>query len=263
MGQTPEEASTRFVEHVSAPPLGTRLARWNDGLCLSMRGGFPAALAQGLIDRIAMRAVELDIDVEGPGCRPNVFLYAGNDGAQLAQNLMARDPKLFQKHMHFGQDLGREALNTFLTSDAPVRWWQVTFPIVPSTGFVISDPPGDDPQTIAVHGASRVRSNIRYDLAWSVVVIETPQMRGVSLDALSDYVAMVVLAQIDPSADMRGYDSILNLFVPGNEQRVASQWDLDYLTALYRTSPDLMSPDQQTRWVAQRLARERREDEQP
>jgi hypothetical protein len=257
VGQTIEAATVEYVDQVAAPPQGTRLARWNDGLCLSVRSGLPADIAIGLIDRIAERAVAVGVDVQGPGCRPNVFIFATNNGPELAQSLMTRDPKLFYQHMHFGQDLGRDALEQFRTSDAAVRWWQVTFPVVPSTGYVMVDPPGDDPQTIAVHSASRLRSNIRYDLAWTLVVMEVPQLHGVSLDSLSDYLAMVILAQIDPNADTAAYDTILNLFEPGNTQLTASQWDLDYLAALYGVSPELMSPDQQVRGVVRRMIRDR------
>ena len=51
--------------------------------------------------------------------------------------------------------------------------------------------------------------------------------------ALTDYVAMVVLAQIDPRADFSQQPSILSLFETPTAVGGLTDWDRDYLQAVY------------------------------
>jgi hypothetical protein len=68
-----------------------------------------------------------------------------------------------------------------------------------------------------------------------------------------DYVALVSLAQIDPTAGADGYDTILNVFdTPQSTQTGLTAWDDAFLRALYRARDATAS--RQTSDIARRLA---------
>ncbi|HYD72498.1 MAG TPA: hypothetical protein VEF55_05135, partial [Candidatus Binatia bacterium] len=67
-------------------PTRTRspMPRWYKPLCLGVVG-MQAAQAQVLNDRIGELAQAVRLDVEGPGCRPNVLIHFTHDAAGLAR----------------------------------------------------------------------------------------------------------------------------------------------------------------------------------
>lgn len=68
-GRRLEEAARAFTEAVGEPPRGTRLARWNAPVCISVTN-MRAEYGQFLIDRIAANALDAGVDVQGPGASP-------------------------------------------------------------------------------------------------------------------------------------------------------------------------------------------------
>jgi hypothetical protein len=67
----------------------------------------------------------------------------------------------------------------------------------------------------------------------TLVVIDVNEAGAVPLDAVGDYVAMVVLAETDPEAPLRAFPTVLNLFQPGADVSGMTAWDQRYLQALY------------------------------
>lgn len=255
-GRRLQEQAESFIAEVGAPPPGTRPARWNRNLCVSVTNLRPD-FAQYLIDRIAIAAIDAGADMDGEGCRPNVMIFATNDGSALARQLVDGAGIGFRPSGPGNSDLGRRALANFQSSTAPVKWWHVTLPVLIDTDEVVLRQPGEY-RTVNVREGSRLRSNIRYDLGWVVIVLDMSQMQGAPFGAVSDYVAMVTLTQADPAADMTGHDSIMNLFArPGGVDRL-TEWDQDYLKALYETPPNRFTAEQQTNMMVRRLAAERR-----
>ncbi len=213
--------------------------------------------AQFVIDRIARTALDVGVDVGGAGCRPNVVIVATDDGAATADRLVRGAGFGFRPTIS-GSNLGQAALQQFRTSDAPVRWWHVTLPVMADTGQLANALRGDAPPTVVIRRGSRLVSDVRYDLALAIVVIDMSKTGEVPMGLLADYSAMVVLSQIDPSADTRQQATILNLF---NEAGVDgfSDWDRDYLSALYSADTDRAKASQQRRSIVSALADERRE----
>lgn len=258
VGQRTEQQARAFVEEVSSPPNGTRPARWNTGICPSVTG-MRADMAQYMIDRIARTALDAGAEIEGPGCEPNVIILATDNGRQLAADLVSGARRGFRPSPYGGASLNRAALVDFQATTAPVRWWHVNQMIEPNSGTVIVNQPGDDPQTIEVHDASRMRSNVRYDLAWVIIILDMSRMEGVQFGALSDYVAMVTLTQVDPNLDVSGTDSILNLFDGGYDNAGLSSWDRDFLSAMYSIPDNRATARQQTRMLTYNLVNARQD----
>ncbi|CAN5232975.1 hypothetical protein BH10PSE1_BH10PSE1_17860 [soil metagenome] len=250
-GQRPtEERATAFVEEVTAPPRGRGLARWDKAICVGT-ANIDNRYAQFMIDRISATAASVGLDIGEPGCRANVMIAASTDADALAKALVRDEPNGFRPST--GQtDIGSQALSEFQNSDAPVRWWHVSLPVSVDTGDVAVRVNGEEPPTVYVRDASRLRSNVRDDLVRVVIILDTSRMGPVSYGALSDYVAMIALAQIDAKADTSTWPTILNLFA-ANPPNSLTNWDKDYLTALYAARRDRLRGVQQTRDIVHNM----------
>jgi hypothetical protein len=262
-----EEAARAYAQEVGEPPRGTRLARWNRPVCVSVSNMQPR-YAQFMIDRIAMNALDAGADVGGPGCRHNVIILATTDGPALAKKLV-RDAGLGFRPAIQHTNLTRNALSEFQNAAQPVRWWNVVMPVTTDTGDIatvlqgdsVRDPSSNRVRFLTVRDGSRIRSNIRYDMAWTIVIVDMSKTGGAPFGVLADYVSMVSLAQIDPDADLSGQSTVMNLFLSPAEVDGLSQWDKDYLAALYTAPNDRVSASQQENGVVRSMLRERQQRE--
>lgn len=245
-----------FVAEVAAPPRGRGLARWDRSICVGVANMDPR-YAQVMVDRIARNALEIGLDIEEPGCKPDIMIVAAADATSLAQALVRDDPNGFRPS-RASTDMGAAALARFQATDAPVRWWQVSLPVSGDTGELAVHLDGEDPPTLAVRDASRLRANIRDDLARVIVIVDVTKIGRIGFGALSDYISMVALAQVAPDVDTSRYDTVLNLFADGSDRSAGlTLWDKDYLKSLYTARRDRARGGQQTRDILRGMTGER------
>ncbi len=246
--QRPEEAVRDFVAEIgaSAAPDGANLARWDRKVCVGVVNVTPA-YAQKLIDQVSLVALAVGLDPGEPGCKPNVLILADTNGDELAARLIKDSPKAFRPEPNGTSHLGRTALRKFEKSNAPVRWWHVSQTVLVDTGQNAMEA-----MSVRVRGASRIRNNVREDLHHAIIILDTKRIGSVSFASLTDYVAMVALAQVAADVDMRQHPSILNLFNAEKNDRTArmTQWDLDYLISLYNTRGDASTAKAEARHIA-------------
>lgn len=256
-GKSAEDAVRDFVAEVGSAPEGMNLARWDGTVCVGVYNLAPN-YAQRLIDQVSIVGVAVGLEPGEPGCKPNILILADHDGDALATRLVQDHLRKFLPAETHGTDLGRKALERFKASDAPVRWWQLSQTVQNETGAPI--PRGD---SILVRGASRLRSNVRQEMAGAIIILDAARIGTISFASLTDYVAMVALAQIDAEADTREFPTILNLFNAASGERTArmTQWDLDYLTSLYETPGNAASTGSDARHIARKMLDESRKED--
>lgn len=254
-GQRLREQVKSFIEEATAAPRGHGLARWNRPICLGV-SNMDARYARFMIDRVTLIAHEVGLETEGPGCRPTIIVVAASDAEALAKALVDDDPTGFSPSVN-ATDLGNASLQRFQVTDAPVRWWHVSLPVTVDTGSIAVTLSGENqgpsigsegppPLIVGVRDPSRLRSNTREDLARVFIIIDVTKTGRIGFGALSDYVAMVALAQIKPDANTSRFDSVLNLFSDqGDRTTGLTQWDRDYLASLYAARVDRARPTQQ------------------
>ena len=248
-GRSMQDQARTFVGKVSAPPPGMALARWHRSVCIGVANLQPE-YAQQIIDRVSAVALSLDLVIGQPGCKANVMIVASDQASAFTQRMVSDEPFNFRPARSM-TDLGGTALRAFENSTAPGRWWHVAMPVNVDTGDRAVRLHGEtDPPVVAVRGASLLVGSTRNDLSHVVIVVDVHQVRGISIDVLSDYIAMVAMAQIDPEVDLSGQSSILNLF--SNSERVShmTDWDVAYLRALYSARQDRAVVTHQTREIA-------------
>ncbi|KAK0351415.1 hypothetical protein LTR94_025048, partial [Friedmanniomyces endolithicus] len=126
--QTRREQARSFVEEVTTAPVGRLRARWERSICIGVNN-LDARYARFMIDRISLVALETGVEVDGPGCKPDIQIVAAADANDLARALVQDDRLAFRPALA-KTDLGDEALERFQTTDAPVRWWHVSLPVM-------------------------------------------------------------------------------------------------------------------------------------
>lgn len=242
-----EDATTDLVGEIAAPVRRRGFARWHDGVCVGV-GNLDPAIAQQMTDRISDVARELGLKAGEPGCHPSILIVATSNASAFTAEFVAMRPRLFRVG-GAGMDRGSAAFEDFIQTERPVRWWSVSQPTDADSGMPAVRLPGQVrgaatgdgsvfayAPLIAVRGPSRLVSQYRQDLKRTFVIIDVDRLNGVNLGQLSDYVAMVSLAQIDPDADTARFETILNVFDEPVGAEGLTGWDMAYLRGLYDTA---------------------------
>ena len=236
------EAVDTFVDSVVAPPTGRGPARWDRKVCVGAVN-LKREVAQPLIDRVSQIALDIGLEIGEPGCSANILILATDDGTALATALVEARPRVFRPG-YSGAARSRAALDRFVATDRPVRWWHVSVPTDADTGAVAVRLPGYGPPMINTLGG-RLRTEIQNDLRRAFIIVDFAQADRVSFQQLADYVAMVAFAQIDPEARLEGFDTVLNVFADPAGAAGLTDWDRAYLTSLYDAELNQRAPNQQ------------------
>ena len=195
-------------------------------------------------------ALDVGLEVGEPGCGPTILIVATDNSAELA-NLLVEDYDRIMRPVRGISDRGRRGLAEFRETDAPVRWWHVSLPMDVDTGALALG-------SVRVRQVSRIRSNTREEMAFSLILLDVSRVGSVPFGPLSDYLGLVALSQVDPGVDYSGYDTILNLFGSEGRSATLSAWDKDYLASLYYVPGDSARVNQETRQIAEEMARRQR-----
>jgi hypothetical protein len=258
-GMPLREQVATFVDAVTAPPAGRAPARWADraGVCVGV-ANLQSEAAQFMADRVSEVALLLDMPVGEPGCSPNVVVMLTDDAPGLAAALVERSPNAFRPHYAGAAGTVRQ-LNLFMTSDRPVRWWHVAMPVTGESGNPAIRMPGDDRIPRVKVPLSRLTTTIRNELRRAFIIIDVDQVEHLTLTQLSDYVAMVAFAQVDPDHEVGDFPSILNVIADPTAAAAMTDWDRAYLQALYGVELNRRSPSSQLGQVVADMFRDRRE----
>lgn len=244
VGERLQEMVRSFVGEVAeAPNAEQQMARWDRTVC-PLVAGLPQRQMQYMADRIAQRAHQVGLQAQGPGCRANILIFVTPDASVLAQGIVDEYRTLVAFYSENGiNTLGRGPLQEFTTSTAPVRWWHVNQTVSGDGQSMAGNSSGSMVMRTS-QAPSRVRRQTRQDFLRVLIIVDARQANGVTFQALSDYLAMVSLAQLDPEGETTGVPTILNLFAErdagGSIPQAMTQWDEAYLDGLYnarRTAP--------------------------
>ncbi|WP_313669572.1 hypothetical protein [Sandarakinorhabdus sp.] len=222
-----------------------QFARWRGPVCISVRGIPDAALADRVKARIAAAAGDAALPADKPGCKPNLTVAFTDDARRLVGMVKARkrsalppfEPRLFA------------ALDS---ATLPVRWWHVLGPAgsgggssAPDAGALASAttngvplgnvlPAGPNAVGTNSFSASLIDTNLSVWARAGVAVVDVNLATGVSLDALADYIALVMIAPMRLPAGDPGVPSVLTLFQPGSTVTGLTSWDRAFIKGLYR-----------------------------
>lgn len=273
-----------FVQSLTTPTrTRSPMPRWHRPLCVGVVGMQPAQ-AQVLNDRIGEVAEAVRLQVQGPGCRPNVLIHFSRDASTLARGI-ADQSNLVSAGNATGNSQGPDALREFVEAPRAVRWWHISRTGTDGVSFGRSgqvsgeqertrvqeftgEPGASDPEQerqeqaseqmsngTRVREVSRLRGGVMEMMEYVIIVIDANQTADTTVGALADYVAMVALARINPNAEHLAAPTILNLFNSEAHQRPTelTSWDLAYLRGLYGSADNPRSVRQQEGQIVRRM----------
>lgn len=263
-GRTLDRMIQDFVGEVAEPNPRRGLARWNREVCVGV-ANMKGEAAQYLADRVSTVAEDLGLNPGAPGCSATLLIVATDDGSLLANDMVERRRRAFRMGGS-GMDRGGTALQDFIDTPRPVRWWQMAMPTDSETGMQATRIPGecsgpcieptDMAPMIGVFAASRLTTQITNNLIRAVVIVDVDEVSHLSIQQLADYIAMVSLAQIDPDADTSGYNSILNVLDDPADSTGLTSWDMAYLNGLYSAERNRRNPAADRSAVVDTIRRE-------
>lgn len=264
---TVEDQAEAFVEGLTPRPPGTtaQLPRWDRSICpLIASAVVSEEHAQAVLDRLALRARQLGLRTDAPGCRANIVIFVTHYPDELSSNLAA-EYRTFVRYPPLGlRPPSRAEHAAFASGGRAVNWLYISGYLTPD-GRSMWDGVG-----MTSEPPSRLRPLARQDFVEAVIVVDAARIAGMGAHALGDYLALISLARIDPAADPAGAETILTLFQgrPEDSPQQMTVWDESYLRGVYaaqRASRSyLLQQHQIADYVADRLsesgARERQGD---
>jgi len=208
-------------------------ARWDRPICIGVTGLRPD-VAQSIVDRVSQRAYSVGLTPGEAGCTSNVLVIFSNDADGQARSISGESTDPASGLGRSGTTLGRAAFADFLTTDRPVRWWQVSRTVTDAGEVVDRNERAGEPQRVLVPETGRLRRATHLEFSHAIVIVDMTQVAGVRFDALADYIAMAALSGIDGRSNLSGRSTVMNLFGPAtNRPTGLTDWDMAYLRALY------------------------------
>lgn len=237
------EALRAFVEAVTVET-DEQIAKFAVPVC-PIAVGLPQGHAEVITTRLRQVAEHVGVGTAREGCEPNVVVVIADSGSDFMRGLRRERASLFAR-------LEASEIREIMELEGPVRAWH----LVEARGA-----DGRPVDYIEVGRERRIRPSlsgvmpsltrtpIRRDMAMSFVVFDVEAIEGFTLLQIADHAAMRALARSAP-VSMPAGRSILGLFAdrdagarPAGE---LAEWDVAYLSALYRTAHDVTAQRQRS-----------------
>lgn len=238
----------QYLRAAMADPRSGQNARWFTPVCTEVLGITPE-LGAIFTSRIADVARHVGLPPARKGCEVNVALVFTREPVALVQAIDKRQGGAFDS-------LPKPERRLLTTPGLPVRWWHFTRPEA-SDGRQFG--PGGPGGASLVGGdatynnnavATRIGLPTRVGITGAVVVVDIGQLGTVSMAALSDHVAMAVMARLRLDPTGRPQPSIMGLFDAGAPKAAGfTPQDEAFLEALYRSDAAQESRQQRGQMV--------------
>lgn len=219
-------------------------ARWIDPICPRVLGIGPK-LAGRVEARIRAAAKTADVPLAPAKCTPNIVVSFVEGAGGVVRRIAARQPRQLS-------EMPSSARDTLVNENAPIRWWYSTEvrgkdgdrlfgaepPFVSGNGAPGQTLPGNgDTSFLSLYNSNLVSTQIARAIRSATVIVDVDEAKGATLDAVSDYAALVALAELKPTVGSRP-GSILGLFDEAEAPGGLTEWDARFLRELYRLPLD-------------------------
>lgn len=252
-GELEEERRAYAEQFLTTVGIGwgnRQAARWVDKVCPAVVG-FEGEIADSIRDRVRAIAESSGVPLADENCTTNLNIIFVADGPEFVGSIKRKSWRYFKQ-------IPRRKRDFVLTSEAAVRWWYSTEvrgsggkPLISSQPLslrsecpdscvgVFQLPSNANTDFNQQFGNSRIRSSVQRHIRAATVVVDLPRSRGIAIEPLADYIALVSLSEIWPDDDHDLDKSILSLFDnPIDLQEPLPKLtptDEAFLCSLYRT----------------------------
>ncbi len=257
-GTKSRELLRGFVRSFTAPTRSTgKVGRWKAGICTSAVGlkpQFAVFISQHVKDIAKQAGAPVN---DRASCTPNILIVFTTAPQHLLDDIRKRQPNLLGYYDNSAQ---LEALSTVTH---PVQAWYMTatrdahgiteVDSARRTGSGLAYtykclPPDPGMCTIYLRDAramsatdSRLGDGLRSELYNVIIVADRDKLASYEIGPLSDYIAMLALAQFGSLDVCQQLPSIMNMLAPNCDRKseALTEFDKAYLYGLYKATPDL------------------------
>jgi hypothetical protein len=236
-----EARITNYVYGVTTLENYEGVARWQAPVCPQVTG-LARQPGEFVLERVSEIARIAGAPLANEHCRPNLFIFVTSQPKELLQ---AMEQRYFA--VTFGNATPSQ-VDAFVNTPRPVRVWHSPYWTPEAGTQYVGGGLGVNPPptyfTPGGTGASRLINPGSWTFGNVYVIVDQRQLHGVSQGQFADYIAMVSLAEIKPSAHPGDARSILTLFAASPQAAPAamSDWDQAFLKSLYATPPQRTQP---------------------
>jgi hypothetical protein len=243
-----QRQADQYVEASVVHHFGEPLMRW-DGLVCPMVAGLPRDQGEFVLQRLSQSMHDAGVPLAPQNCTANFVVIVSSRADQILAELQSKAPRLFDTQHGVG------GLQHFMLTKRPIRVWynwenrgETTAGLAviaaligggPSVGGTLG------PVTSAAYTDwpsnrlpnSHLSLTVSKSINTAVIVVDRARMKGVNVAQLSDYTAMVGLAEINLDRSVDSAPTVLRLFNEPSEAPLEgmSSWDRALLKSLYGT----------------------------
>lgn len=240
------EAARRHLKAVLPTPKFGQYSRWNMPICPKV-SGIDDRLAARVANKLRSEATTAGAKVDKADCKPNIVVIFTSDAAAVATRILAKRPDAAA----LIETVDREALRK---APLPIRWWSavrledengrvataISTALATATGAgeaPFEAPGGPEAVMTDSYSSSLVNTHRQVSASATTVLVDVDLATGYTLDAVSAYVAMAVLAQARLRGEVDPELTILGLFrtPAAAAPNDLTAWDRAFLKALYGT----------------------------
>ena len=223
-----EQRISVFVSSIAIHSHTESLARWQVPICPFVLGA-SSGNAEYFEGRLLQIAADAGVPAAAKDCTPNFAIILTPEPERLLRDWWSRNPRLFNK------DRGIGGINHFIESEEAIRVWYNACSVSPGSArnFVLKGDPACDTGQL---GSRLTWASVR-SIYSVIVIVDLKRVEGLNVGQLSDFSAMIGLAQLRTDTDLGNLPTILNLFAETRSARPQglSSWDRSFLKSLYET----------------------------
>jgi len=240
------ETLDKFVKSFAAPTsLNGKIARWERSIC-PLAVGQPPAFTNFVTQRLKDIAVTVGAPINATqSCTPNIEIVFTTTPQDLLDNICAHEVD----YLGYVESSARR--KELATVTRPVQAWYATetkdlagmtkLDTAQRTPGGVKMGPIDLPfATYARTTGNHIDDGVRSTFNHIIIVVDLNKLAGHEIGALTDYIAMLALTQLNSLDTCQELPSIVNMWAPGCDQKTnaTADSDLAYLRGLYKMSPD-------------------------
>lgn len=230
-----EKRAYTFVTGVTHDGYLTKsLARWNQPIC-PLVAGIPVDQGEFILRGVSQAALAAGAKLGPRNCKANFHVVVTSEPDELLVLWRERAPRLFGGE-------SRTAVRRVMSTPRPIRIWYNAQECAPVGAWTATQDAGGTLGQMFPVGSctikdTRLEFNAVRPISSVIVLVDFDDVKAMKLGALTDYISMVGLAQVDLDGDWADAPTVLRLF--SNSADVAAQrmsaWDRSFLKALYST----------------------------
>jgi len=229
------EVST-FVSGITIANREEAMLRWHRPVCPAIVGLTPAQ-NEFMLARLSRAVTDAGAPLAPEDCAPNFLVLATQQPEAVLQKWWDRNPRMFNT------DKGVGGIKHFLAGQTPIRAWYNAELGCEQGAARVRGGKTYTPAHCAgglISGGTRLRFSEVRAITSVIVLVDMDKVSNLTIGQVTDYVTVIGLAQIRENADPGPAPTVLHLFAHsgGALPDGLSNWDQDFLKALYDTEVD-------------------------